>query len=197
MMIIGSIAIVYGLPYSNSVLFLYGGEKLSETGIATRLLQANCLYILVMAVNGITETFTFAAMTQDQLDKYNQKLVIFSAVFLAGSFLFVHLFGSIGFFIANGLNMSLRVSHSVYLIRDVFARCDFNPFDSWKPKRLINILFVGAFLTINLLQILFQYGRFPHIAVGLFIFAFNIFAIYAHEKELLHFFVQLFKNKPA
>ncbi|CAG7728936.1 unnamed protein product [Allacma fusca] len=121
MMIIGSIAIVYGLPYSNSVLFLYGGENLSENVIATRLLQANCLYILVMAVNGITETFTFAAMTQDQLDKYNRKLVIFSAVFLLGSFLFVRIFGSIGFFIANGLNMSLRVMPCLFTLVDYRA----------------------------------------------------------------------------
>jgi len=109
MIIIGSITIVYGLPYSNSVLFLYGGENLSEEGSATRLLQANCIYILVMAVNGITETFTFAAMTQDQVDKFNKKLVIYSGIFLFGAFIFVHVFGSIGFFIANGLNMSLRV----------------------------------------------------------------------------------------
>lgn len=62
--------IVYGIPYSNTVLFLYGGSKLSEQGPGTRLLQANCAYIFIMALNGVTEAFTFAAMTQAQMDKY-------------------------------------------------------------------------------------------------------------------------------
>jgi len=70
MLIIGLVMVVYGIPYSNSVLFLYGGEKLSEKGPGTRLLQANCAYIFIMALNGVTEAFTFAAMTQDQMNKY-------------------------------------------------------------------------------------------------------------------------------
>ena len=197
MILIGLVAIVYGVPYSNSVLFLYGGENLSENVVATRLLQANCVYILIMAVNGITETFTFAAMTQDQLDKFNRKLLLFSGVFLFGSFIFVRLFGSVGFFVANGLNMALRVSQSVYLIRDVFARCDFNPFSYWAPKRLILVLFALAFVLIVSLQYLFQYGRFIHIAVGIVLFSFNALAVYAHERELFSFFVHMFRNKSA
>lgn len=60
--------IVYGVPYSNTLLYLYGGEKLSEVGPGTKLLQANCGYIFIMALNGVTEAFTFAAMNQAQLD---------------------------------------------------------------------------------------------------------------------------------
>jgi len=69
MLMIGLILIVYGVPYSNTVLFLYGGSNLSESSVATQLLQANCVYIFFLAVNGVTEAFTFAAMTQDQMDK--------------------------------------------------------------------------------------------------------------------------------
>jgi oligosaccharide translocation protein RFT1 len=72
MLLIGLVMIVYGVPYSNTVLYLYGGENLSENGPGTRLLQANCAYIFILALNGVTEAFTFAAMTQEQLDTYAQ-----------------------------------------------------------------------------------------------------------------------------
>ena len=33
------------------------------------LLQWYCVYVLVLAVNGVTECFVFAAMSQDQVDR--------------------------------------------------------------------------------------------------------------------------------
>jgi hypothetical protein len=41
--------------------------------------------------------------------RFNKKLVVFSGVFLVASYVFTRLFGSVGFFIANSLNMALRV----------------------------------------------------------------------------------------
>jgi oligosaccharide translocation protein RFT1 len=71
--LIGLIGLVWGIPYSNSVLFLYGGSSLAnnegESSSATKLLQANCAYISLLAVNGVTEAFSFAAMTKEEMDK--------------------------------------------------------------------------------------------------------------------------------
>ena len=70
MLVIGLIMISYGIPFSNTVLFLYGGENLSqEGGNGTTLLQANCVYILFIALNGVLEAFTFAVMGEAELER--------------------------------------------------------------------------------------------------------------------------------
>lgn len=33
------------------------------------LLRAYCLYVLLLAINGVTECFTFAAMSKEEVDR--------------------------------------------------------------------------------------------------------------------------------
>ena len=73
-------------------------------------LRWHCFYILIIAVNGITECFMFATMSQTAIDKYNQKMVVFSIIFLLSSW-FLTYFGAVGFIFANCLNMILRIIH--------------------------------------------------------------------------------------
>ena len=74
------------------------------------LLKWYCLYVLIIAVNGMTECFMFAAMSKDDVDSYNYKMMVFSAVFLGASW-YLTVLGSVGFVIANCLNMLLRIYH--------------------------------------------------------------------------------------
>lgn len=73
------------------------------------LLKAYCMYVFIIAINGITECFMFATMSKDEVDKYNYKMLFFSVVFLSASLLFTSYLGSIGFIFANCLNMVLRI----------------------------------------------------------------------------------------
>ena len=93
------------------------------------LLRWYCVYVLFLAVNGITECFMFAAMSQEQVDRYTSKkmmfkfwsscsfpryngsMLVFSAVFLAAATLLTRYFGSVGFILANCINMSSRIAH--------------------------------------------------------------------------------------
>ena len=52
----------------------------------------------------------FATMSQEAVDKYNKKMVVFSIIFLLSSWFFTH-FGAVGFIFANCLNMLLRIVH--------------------------------------------------------------------------------------
>lgn len=97
---------------------------------------------------------------------------------LAASYLFTRLFGSVGFFLANSVNMGLRVWQryvafmqilckyvtakfiriliqffSMMLIRNVFIYCDINPFESWKLKKTVTLYFAAAFIIINLFSV--------------------------------------------
>ena len=69
-----------------------------------------CVYVLIIAVNGMTECFMFAAMSKEDVDAYNYKMMVFSVIFLAASWYLTFL-GSVGFVIANCLNMLLRIYH--------------------------------------------------------------------------------------
>ncbi|XP_045048130.2 man(5)GlcNAc(2)-PP-dolichol translocation protein RFT1 isoform X3 [Desmodus rotundus] len=58
---------VFGFAYSQLALDIYGGAMLSS-GSGPVLLRSYCLYVLLLAVNGVTECFTFAAMSKEQVD---------------------------------------------------------------------------------------------------------------------------------
>ena len=52
----------------------------------------------------------FAAMSKEDVDSYNYKMMLFSAVFLAAAW-YLTILGSVGFVVANCLNMLLRIFH--------------------------------------------------------------------------------------
>ena len=72
-------------------------------------MKTYCLYVLVIAINGITECFMFAAMDEAEISRYNYMMVSFSVVFTAASLFFTSTFGAVGFILANCLNMLLRI----------------------------------------------------------------------------------------
>ena len=46
---------------------LYGGSQLSDGG--THLMRAQSFYVIFLAINGITEAYTFASMDDSQLSR--------------------------------------------------------------------------------------------------------------------------------
>lgn len=95
-LVIGLIIAVFGYAYSYLALDIYGGSLLSsgagirvavlplvvEPGFVCKtrscfflsfsgpsLLRCYSCYVLLLAVNGVTECFVFAAMSQEEVDK--------------------------------------------------------------------------------------------------------------------------------
>lgn len=109
-------------------------------------LKWHSLYVLIIAVNGITECFMFATMSQAAVEKYNQKMVIFSILFLISSW-FLTYFGAVGFIFANCLNMILRIIHrcllfflcTYYFTLITLPRTRRKWFDPIQEEKLINI----------------------------------------------------------
>ena len=93
-LLIALIILSFGYAYSHLALDLYGGSVLSSgSGVCVcvcvcvcvphltacirdctgpTLLRWYCVYVLFLAGNGITECFMFAAMSQQQVDRYEQ-----------------------------------------------------------------------------------------------------------------------------
>ncbi|XP_022113778.2 protein RFT1 homolog [Pieris rapae] len=137
---IGLIVFVYGQSYSRTLLALYGGKEFVSSGLPVQLLRSHCLAIVLLAINGITECYTFATMTSGQLNSYNYLMVFFSISFLLLSYIFTYLFGPVGFIISNCINMFVRILHSIHFICDKYNDTSYKPLEG---------LFVGKFfLTI-------------------------------------------------
>jgi len=49
------------------------------------------------------------------LPRFNRKLVLFSGIFFIATIFFTKMYGSIGFFIANSVNMALRIGQRYFL----------------------------------------------------------------------------------
>ncbi|XP_043202891.1 protein RFT1 homolog isoform X1 [Amphibalanus amphitrite] len=96
------------LPPPPLLLRLYGGALLAA-GPAVSLLRAQCAYVLLLAVNGVLECYTFAVMRQEQINGYNRKMVLLSVIFVISTGIFTRLFGGVGFILANCVNMLTRI----------------------------------------------------------------------------------------
>ncbi|XP_031612951.2 protein RFT1 homolog [Oreochromis aureus] len=127
-LVIGLIITVFGYAYSHLALDIYGGSLLSS-GSGPSLLQCYSCYVLLLAVNGVTECFVFAVMSQEEVDKYNFIMLALSVSFLFLSYVLTGWAGSVGFILANCLNMGLRILHSLLYIHQYFQ------LSRWKPLR--------------------------------------------------------------
>jgi len=123
MTLIGALVAVFGQCYSHALLHLYGGTKLSE-GMGPALLRGQSFFVLLMAVNGISECFAFSSMTSKQVEKYNFTLAVMTVAFLAFSYFFAKTFGPIGFVWANCANFSMRIGYNCWLIYQRFGNND-------------------------------------------------------------------------
>ncbi|KAF0290905.1 Protein RFT1 [Amphibalanus amphitrite] len=108
MSLLGLVAVTFGWSYSHLLLRLYGGALLTA-GPAVSLLRAQCAYVLLLAMNGVLECYTFAVMRQEQINGYNRKMVLLSVIFVISTGIFTRLFGGFGFILANCVNMLTRI----------------------------------------------------------------------------------------
>jgi oligosaccharide translocation protein RFT1 len=111
------LVIAFGIPYSRFILNLYGGSNLVD-GPGPTLLRLYCIYILFLAVNGITEAFSQATMSIKQLENYKNLISIFALIYLVIFYFLIKLIGIYGIIISNCLNMLSRIiTNSFYIHR--------------------------------------------------------------------------------
>jgi oligosaccharide translocation protein RFT1 len=68
MTLLGLVIFFFAVPYAEPFIYLYGGPSLAATE-APKLLTAHAFYVVFLAVNGVTECYSFACMTKDQLER--------------------------------------------------------------------------------------------------------------------------------
>lgn len=164
---IGLIVLVFGQSYARTLLLLYGGEAFVAGGLSVQLLRSHCLAIVLLAINGVTECYTFATMTSAQLNSYNLLMVFFSISFLILSYVLTYIFGPVGFIISNCINMSARILHSIHFINEKYKNSGYKPLEGLLVGKIfLGTLFVAGCickLSENKISI---HSIILHIAIG-------------------------------
>jgi oligosaccharide translocation protein RFT1 len=192
MSMIGIFVFIYGQSYSKLLLRLYGGDKLSGSDTVVNMLRLYCFYTMFLAVNGLTESFLNATMSDAQLKRHNYRLVLFSIVYLLLIYFlnsFMHIYGLI---IANTFNMLFRIVFNIIYIKSIFGSNDILKFT------IPSSMFVNLILVCTLMLTKFT-EHFDilllHFSVGLASGLVNLFIFYKNENKFIQFLFGLFKEK--
>ncbi|XP_077984686.1 man(5)GlcNAc(2)-PP-dolichol translocation protein RFT1-like isoform X3 [Glandiceps talaboti] len=196
--LIGLTILVFGYPYSYLLLDLYGGTLLSS-GTGPLLLKSYCVYVLLIAMNGTLEAYVFAAMSSQDVDRYNHKLLVFSVVFLFFSWFFTKLIGVLGFIVANCINMGVRIIFSCYFVQNYYKETGKNPLKSLIPSTLVLIVF-GISLVVTVISELFccDQGvlfKLVHVCIGGVCCLAVACSVYFSEYDMIDFIMQQFVTK--
>ncbi|KAF6100900.1 RFT1-like protein [Phyllostomus discolor] len=182
---------VFGFAYSQLALDIYGGAMLSS-GSGPVLLRSYCLYVLLLAINGVTECFTFAAMSKEQVDRYNFTMLALSFSFLVLSYLLTHWCGSVGFILANCFNMGIRITQSLCFIHRYYRESPHRPLAGLQlsPVLLGAFALSGGITGISEVFLCCEQGwlaRLVHVAVGAFCLGATLGTVFLTETKLIHF----------
>uniref|UniRef100_A0A4X1VMZ7 Protein RFT1 homolog n=1 Tax=Sus scrofa TaxID=9823 RepID=A0A4X1VMZ7_PIG len=182
---------VFGFAYSQLALDIYGGAMLSS-GSGPVLLRAYCLYVLLLAINGVTECFTFAAMSKEEVDRYNFTMLALSSSFLGLSYLLTHWCGSVGFILANCFNMGIRITQSLRFIHRYYQKSPHRPLASLylSPVLLGAFALSGGITAVSEVFLCCEQGwpaRLAHITVGALCLGATLRTVFLTETKLIHF----------
>uniref|UniRef100_M3YZE8 Protein RFT1 homolog n=2 Tax=Mustela putorius furo TaxID=9669 RepID=M3YZE8_MUSPF len=182
---------IFGFAYSQLALDIYGGAMLSS-GSGPILLRSYCLYVLLLAINGVTECFTFAAMSKEEVDRYNFTMLALSSSFLGLSYLLTRWCGSVGFILANCFNMGVRITQSLWFIHRYYGRSPHRPLAGLylSPALLGAFALSGGITSVSEVFLCCEQGwpaRLAHIAVGAFCLGVTLGMAFLTETKLINF----------
>ncbi|XP_021550920.1 protein RFT1 homolog [Neomonachus schauinslandi] len=182
---------IFGFAYSQLALDIYGGAMLSS-GSGPVLLRSYCLYVLLLAINGVTECFTFAAMSKEEVDRYNFTMLALSSSFLVLSYLLTRWCGSVGFILANCFNMGIRITQSLCFIHRYYERSPHRPLAGLylSPALLGAFALSGGITGVSEVFLCCEQGwpaRLAHVAVGAFCLGMTLGTAFLTETKLIRF----------
>jgi oligosaccharide translocation protein RFT1 len=197
MLLLGLMVLIFGYNFV-PLIVLYGGEKLNNA-VAFRLMRWQLFYTPLLAVNGVTECFTFAIMGNPEIRAYNYCMVLFSFVFLLTIYLTQSSLGSASFILANCVIMFLRILFSHRQISKYFEKHGyrFEILDAMPNlTTMISLSAVFLFLSVSqhyLLDMLQPVSVTFGLILGGWCLIYIIHVIMCHEEALLSFASRLFK----
>lgn len=146
--LVGLVFAAFGFNYTRVLLRLLLPGKRWEGGAssedASRVLSWYCLYVLLLAVNGMTEAFVYAVAAHKEVGALSLSAGASFLVFAGATLPLMRRLGTVGLVLANSLGMAARVLFSLGFIRRFFARAG-EPVPDLFPSPLVCAAFVAAF----------------------------------------------------
>ena len=190
MLLIGLVVATFAQSYSHMLLHIYGGEKLSS-GIGPELLRWQSIFLLFMAVNGVSECYSFASMTTPQVECYKYLMFVMTCVFLLCVYLFAKLYGPLGFVLANCCNFTMRIIHNFYHIYQRHRNQKEKPWkllSSGDSSTVIILVVCGSVCKISELLAYNEFstyqGALCHLMIGVVCFLITVFFVVSKEEFL-------------
>eukprot|EP00058_Branchiostoma_floridae_P028117 XP_002613608.1 hypothetical protein BRAFLDRAFT_93651 [Branchiostoma floridae] len=162
--LIGLTILVFGYAYSFLALDIYAGEMLSSG----------------------------SAWIQEEVDRYNKKMLVFSVLFLTSAVYLTRWLGSVGFIFANCLNMLARIVHSLYFMLGYYEGSQWRPLSGLVPSRWVSAVLVVSWVVTSYSEMILccDQGwpyRILHIAVGAVCLLVVMATIVLTERDLVLF----------
>ncbi|KAK0398062.1 hypothetical protein QR680_002410 [Steinernema hermaphroditum] len=188
--LLSSVIIVFGIAYSQLAVGLYGGELLSSNQ-GGALLSCYLGYLFVMTINGITECFATATMSNTDIFAHIGFLFVCAFLYLGLNIGCSFYFAAFGFILANALNMAVRILYSWQHIQRYLRRWTPSFFELLPSVSTILLLVFSLFVT-NLSNLIFGstagiVHNGAHIAIGGVMFLVVVLNIYKSELLLQQF----------
>lgn len=186
--LIGCIFVVFGMPYSRPLLWIYAGELLIK-GSGPLLLKLHMVYIFLLGVNVTSESYVLNALTSRQLERYNKAMGAVTVIYFTSVLGMSRIFGPPGFVLASILNLGLRLTYNFVLIGDRHKGSNFSPLANILPKPLVSAALIAAAGLCTYSEFFF-YGELPyemlhHLSVGALAFLMLGLLVLHQETSLL------------
>ncbi|CAB3406166.1 unnamed protein product [Caenorhabditis bovis] len=182
--VIGFVACAFGVPYSPTAIYLYGGDLLYSNG-GSVLLSLYSIYLFIMAVNGITECFAMASMNNREVLTHGSFLLLTALGQLFLNFVLCYYFNSPGFIIANIVTMMIRIGYSWRHISNYLGPRTPSFFTILPTFDTITFIFASFFAT-SFSYLIFGTTPglsylFSHLAIGAVLFSLLAMNIAQHD----------------
>ena len=201
MCIIGLSIAAFGPNYSHLLFRILYGPHYSSSA-APVAFGWYCLYLFIIAINGITEAFVHAVGSEAWLNKFNRWLIVCSVVYLSVAVLLVR-YGVRGMILANCVNMVMRIWSSLAFIKrwkdpaDPKSKPTVTSITSLIPQAPVLAAFGLSFLVTHFTEqaVYAEFGSLPraaaHVGVGALCFFTSLFAVYKTERQLVRSLVSI------
>ena len=188
------VVVLFGYSYSHFLLHLYGGSNLSS-GLGPDLLRSQCFLILFLSVNGVTECFARAVMTEEEINEFTRVMTVMSGGYLLLTYTLTVSLGPVGLVLANCCNMALRIFYAIRVARKTFSDQNNSPLSGLTPDTDILLLLLSAGATCLLSEI-YLYPWYPviHLAIGVIMGLIVLVSIALKEEYIIVFIAEKIKS---
>uniref|UniRef100_A0A914YC46 Protein RFT1 homolog n=1 Tax=Panagrolaimus superbus TaxID=310955 RepID=A0A914YC46_9BILA len=188
---LGLVVLVFGIPYATLVIRIYGGEQVAENN-GGQMLMLYLVYLLIMAVNGITECFAFASMGTNEIMSHGKFLFMSFFIHYTLHIVLSHTIGPYGFIVSNCINSALRIAFNGHYIMK-FLKLRLSYIATLLPSFKLISMLLGSFVVIVISSAIFGSQQFDllhslaNVAVGGVLFL----GVMAYLYQVEHLFTSI------